>query len=217
MNKNRENLRQSMRLYAVTDRSWLSDQTLYSQVEQALQSGVTFLQLREKELETASFLKEAAEIKKLANAYQIPFVINDNIEVALACGADGVHVGQSDMEAKDVRKLLGDDKILGVSVQTVEQALKAEHNGADYLGVGAVFNTSTKLDANHVSYDVLKKICDSVSIPVVAIGGISSETLLQLKGSGIDGVAVVSAIFAQKDIPAATKKLRSLAEEATAR
>lgn len=200
-------------LYAVTDRRWLNGETLYSQAEKALKGGVTFLQLREKELDTDSFLKEAVEIKKLCQKYQVPFVINDNVEIALAMDADGVHVGQSDMEAGNVREKLGEDKIIGVSAQTVEQAVLAQERGADYLGVGAVFATGTKLDAVEVSYDTLKAICDAVTIPVVAIGGITAENLTELKGSGIDGIAVVSAVFALDDIEEGTRKLRAKTEE----
>lgn len=195
-------------LYAVTDRSWLDGGTLYSQVEQALNGGATFIQLREKELDEVSFLEEARELKKLCAGYRVPFVINDNVDIALAADADGVHVGQRDMEAGDARRRLGPGKIIGVSAQTVEQALLAESRGADYLGVGAVFNTSTKLDAAEVSFDTLKAICEAVSIPVIAIGGISLENVKELKGSGIVGVAVVSAIFAAKDIEKASRDLR---------
>lgn len=200
-------------LYAVTDRSWLGGETLYSQAEQALKGGATFIQLREKDLDEASFLKEARALKHLCHRYQVPFVINDNVDITLAVDADGVHVGQSDMEAGDVRRKLGPDKIIGVSAQTVEQALLAERRGADYLGVGAVFNTSTKLDAAEVSFDTLKAICEAVSIPVVAIGGISLENVEELKGSGIAGVAVVSAIFAAKDIEEASRNLKMKLEQ----
>ena len=160
-------------LYAVTDRHWLNGRTLYSQVEEALKGGATFIQLREKELDEEHFLEEAKEIKELCRRYQVPFVINDNVEIALAVDADGVHVGQSDMEAGDVRAKLGPDKMIGVSAQTVEQAVMAEQNGADYLGVGAVFPTGSKADALEVSHDTLKAICKAVKIPVIAIGGIS--------------------------------------------
>ena len=200
-------------LYAVTDRSWLNGETLYSQVEKALKGGATFMQLREKDLDEESFLKEAVEIKELCRKYGVPFVINDNVDIALSMDADGVHVGQSDMEALDVRAKLGPDKIIGVSAQTVEQALLAEKHGADYLGVGAVFHTSTKLDADDVSFETLKAICQAVSIPVVAIGGITRDNLMELKGSDIAGVAVVSAIFAQKDIEAATRDLLEKTKE----
>lgn len=194
-------------VYAVTDRSWLNGESLYSQVEKALKGGATFIQLREKELGEEDFLKEAIEIKELCKRYHVPFVINDNVEIAYKMDADGVHVGQSDMEAGNVRAKLGSDKIIGVSAQTVEQALLAESCGADYLGVGAVFPTGTKSDAVEVDYETLKAICEAVHIPVVAIGGITSNNINELKGSGVSGVAVVSAIFASKDIEAATKEL----------
>jgi thiamine-phosphate pyrophosphorylase len=203
-------------LYAVTDRSWLGEQTLYEQVEEALKGGATFIQLREKELDDESFLAEAIEIQKLCRQYRVPFVINDNVEIARKINADGVHVGQSDMEAGDVRAILGEDKILGVSAQTVAQAVLAEQRGADYLGVGAVFQTGSKADADDVSHETLKAICEAVRIPVVAIGGIGKHNVLQLKGSGIDGIAVISAIFASKDIKKATAELKALAERAVA-
>lgn len=205
--------KEDMRLYAVTDRSWLGDKKLADQVKECLEGGVTFLQLREKKLDEEAFYEEALEIKKLCKEKGVPFIINDNVDVALRCDADGVHVGQSDMEAQDVRAKLGADKIIGVSARTVEQAVKAEKMGADYLGVGAVFSTPTKLDAREVSWETLKEICETVSIPVVAIGGITADNLSQLEGTGVDGVAVVSAIFAQKDIKAATENLRKLSED----
>lgn len=194
-------------VYAVTDRSWLNGESLYSQVEKALKGGATFIQLREKELDEEDFLKEAIQIKELCKRHHVPFVINDNVDIACKMDADGVHVGQSDMEAGNVRAKLGSDKIIGVSAQTVEQALLAESCGADYLGVGAVFPTGTKSDAVEVGYETLKTICDAVHIPVVAIGGITSNNIIKLKGSGASGVAVVSAIFASKDIEAATQEL----------
>ena len=205
--------REKMLVYAVTDRTWLNGQTLEEQVEKAIKGGATFLQLREKKLCYDDFLKQAIALKKITDKYNIPFVINDNVDIAIAVDADGVHVGQKDMEAGKVRQKLGQNKIIGVSVQTVEQAILAQKQGADYLGVGAVFSTSTKLDASEVSFETLQKICDAVSIPVVAIGGISQSNILQLKGSGIDGVAVVSAIFAQKDITQATKELVALSKQ----
>lgn len=195
-------------LYAVTDRHWLGEETLYEQVEKALKGGSTFIQLREKELDTAHFLEEAKEIQKLCREYKVPFVINDNVEIAAEIEADGVHVGQSDMEAGDVRAKLGADKIIGVSAQTVEQALRAQEHGADYLGVGAVFPTGSKADAVEVDHNVLKAICEAVDIPVIAIGGITKDNVKDLAGSGICGIAVISAIFGQKDIEAATKELR---------
>ncbi len=205
--------REKMLVYAVTDRTWLNGQTLEEQVEKAIKGGATFLQLREKKLCYDDFLKQAIALKKITDKYNIPFVINDNVDIAIAVDADGVHVGQKDMEAGKVRQKLGQNKIIGVSVQTVEQAILAQKQGADYLGVGAVFSTSTKLDASEVSFETLQKICNAVSIPVVAIGGISQSNILQLKGSGIDGVAVVSAIFAQKDITQATKELVALSKQ----
>lgn len=200
-------------LYAVTDRSWLGEESLYSQVEKALKGGATFIQLREKELDEEHFLKEAKEIKELCKKYQVPFVINDNVEIALVADADGVHVGQSDMEAGDVRRKLGADKIIGVSAQTVEQAVLAQEHGADYLGVGAVFHTGSKADADDVSHEMLKAICDAVDIPVIAIGGISTDNVRKLTGSGICGVAVISAIFAKKDIENETRELKKIVEE----
>lgn len=202
-----------MLLYAVTDRAWLGERSLKEQVKEALDGGITCLQLREKDMPDEEFLKEALEIGALCREYKVPFIINDNIDVALRCKADGVHVGQSDMSARDVRRIIGDNMMLGVSAQTVEQAIEAEKNGADYLGVGAVFSTSTKIDADSVSYATLKEICERASIPVVAIGGISEYNILKLKGSGIDGVALVSAIFASDNITDACKKLKKLSEE----
>ncbi len=207
--------REQMRLYAVTDRSWLKGETLYQQIEKALKGGITFLQLREKNLTEEEFLQEAIEVKKLCNAYHVPLIINDNVEIAKKSGADGVHVGQGDMQADEVRKILGPDKIIGVSARTVEQALKAQSLGADYLGSGAVFHTGTKSDAKALDHEILKNICGSVEIPVVAIGGITGENVMQLKGCGMDGIAVVSAIFAQPDIQAAAEELRKKSEEIT--
>ena len=198
----------SLELYAITDRHWLNGASLYDQVEQTILGGATFIQVREKELDKEDFLNEAVEIQKLCKAHHIPFVINDNVEIARSIDADGVHVGQSDMKAGDVRALIGSDKILGVSVQTVEQAVLAEKNGADYLGVGAVFQTGSKADADDVSHETLKAICEAVSIPVIAIGGITKDNVMQLAGSGICGIAVISAIFAQKDLYAATAELK---------
>ena len=203
----------TMLVYAVTDRTWLNGSTLEQQVEQAIKGGATLIQLREKELSYTAFLEQAIQLKKVTDKYHIPLIINDNVDVAKAVNAEGVHVGQKDMEAGAVRQKLGENKIIGVSVQTVEQALLAQKQGADYLGVGAVFSTSTKLDASEVSFETLQKICDAVSIPVVAIGGINAQNIMQLKNSGINGVAVVSAIFAQKDIIQATKELTNLAKQ----
>ena len=197
-------------LYAVTDRAWANKQTLYQQVECALKGGATCVQLREKELNEADFLTEALAIKKLCQTYGIPFIVNDNIDIALACGADGIHVGQHDTAAANVRRRIGEKMLLGVSVQTVSQAVAAEKNGADYLGVGAVFGTTTKPEADIIPYSILKAICQAVNIPVVAIGGIYKHNILQLQGSGIDGVALVSAIFAAEDIEQECKELRAL-------
>ena len=169
--------KETMRLYAVTDRAWTGKQSLMEQTKAALKGGVTCVQLREKELDEENFLKEALEMKKLCGVYGIPFFINDNVEIAVKCGADGIHVGQKDMEAGNVRALVGEEMMIGVSVQTAEQAAAAQEAGADYLGVGAVFNTTTKLDASEVSYETLKEICETVSIPVVAIGGISKKNI----------------------------------------
>ena len=207
--------KEELLLYAVTDRSWLHGRTLKEQVKEALDGGVTFLQLREKQIDSELFLQEAQELKELCKQYQVPFVINDDVELALKVDADGVHVGQSDMEAGDVRKKLGKDKIIGVSAQTVEQAVMAEKHGADYLGVGAVFPTSSKDDAQEVDYETLKAICQAVQIPVIAIGGINAQNVERLKGSRICGVAVISAIFAQEDIKEAAKELKNRTKEAT--
>ena len=195
-------------LYAVTDRRWLGGRRLADQVEEALKGGATFVQLREKDLDEERFLEEAREIKELCGRYQVPFVINDNVDIAQAVDADGVHVGQSDMEAGDVRARLGQDKIIGVSAQTVEQALLAESRGADYLGVGAVFATGSKADASEVDHETVKAICQAVHIPVIAIGGITGENVGALTGTGVCGVAVISAIFAQEDVEEGTRKLK---------
>ncbi|HIS26983.1 MAG TPA: thiamine phosphate synthase [Candidatus Pullilachnospira intestinigallinarum] len=196
-------------LYAVTDRTWLGEHTLYEQVEAAIRGGATFVQLREKKLDQESFLAEARKIQALCRRYGVPFVINDNVEIAREIGADGVHVGQSDMKARDVRSILGQDKIIGVSAQTVEQALLAQKQGADYLGVGAVFPTGSKDDAVEVDHQVLARICQAVDIPVIAIGGITADNVVSLKGSGICGVAVISAIFAKPDVEEAARSLRA--------
>lgn len=202
-----------MLLYAVTDRAWLGAKSLSMVVREALEGGASFIQLREKNLPFDEFLAEANEIKEVCKEYMVPFVINDNVDVALACDADGVHLGQDDMSPIEARKILGDNKIIGLSAVNLEQAILAEKQGADYLGVGAVFPTSTKEDAAYVSYEELKKICEAVSIPVVAIGGIGADNIMELKGSGIDGISVVSAIFAQKNIKEATENLFKLSKE----
>ena len=201
-----------MRLYAVTDRMWTGKQTLMEQVEDALKGGATCVQLREKELDEESFLQEAYEMKALCEKYGVPFFINDNVEIAIKCKADGIHVGQDDMEASNVRALVGEDMMIGVSVNCVEQALAAVQAGADCLGVGAMFSTATKLDADSVTFETLKEICNAVDIPVVAIGGISKENMMQLKGTDVDGVALVSAIFGAENIEEECKELRLLSE-----
>lgn len=207
--------KKSLLLYAVTDRSWLGTDTLAKQVEMALKGGATFVQLREKHLDHDAFLAEALEVKALCKKFNVPFVINDNVALAKEIDADGVHVGQSDMETGSVREFLGSGKIVGVSAQTVEQALWAQARGADYLGVGAVFPTGSKDDAEDVGIDTLKAICAAVNIPVIAIGGIGPQNVAKLNGCGICGIAVISAIFAQQDITAATKQLRTLTERMT--
>ena len=204
--------KKDMVLYAVTDRSWLEKQTLYEQVEEALRGGATMVQIREKELDEADFEDEAREIQKLCRKYQVPMIINDNVALAKRVDADGVHIGQSDMEMKNARELLGEDKIIGVTAKTIAQAKAAEAAGADYLGSGAVFGSSTKLDAKPMEHALFQEICESVAIPVVAIGGITADNVMQLKGRGMAGVAVVSGIFACKDIEAGTRRLRELVD-----
>ncbi len=199
-------------LYAVTDRAWLGDGTLTGQVEQAILGGVSFVQLREKTLPHDAFLAEAIRMKALCGRYGVPLVINDSAEIALASGADGVHVGQHDMGVREARKMLGPDKIIGASARTVEQALLAEQNGADYLGVGAAFPTGSKADAVEVSHGTIRAICQAVRIPVVAIGGICAENVRQLAGLGVCGVAVISAIFAKADVRRAAVELRASVE-----
>lgn len=201
-----------MLFYAVTDRAWTGEQTLYEQVEAALKGGVTCVQLREKEMDETAFLQEAKDICALCHRYGVPFIVNDNVDVAIACQADGIHVGQEDMAAGEVRRRVGDAMLLGVSVHTVEEARRAVRNGADYLGLGAVFPTSTKTDVDQMTNETLRAICDAVDVPVVAIGGINRGNLLKLSGSGVDGVALVSAIFSAEDIEDTCRKLRLLAE-----
>lgn len=207
--------KEDLLLYAVTDRRWLKEgETLVTRTEEAIDGGVTFVQLREKDLDEENFEREGRELKELCRKRGVPFVINDNVELAAKLDADGVHVGQSDMEALDVRKIIGGDKILGVSAQTVEQAVTAEKHGADYLGVGAVFPTGSKDDAAEVSYDTLKAICDAVKIPVIAIGGITEDNVAELSKSGICGIAVISALYAKEDIKSAAQRLRKNTETA---
>lgn len=203
-------LRTALRLYAVTDNTWLGTQTLAQQVEAALAGGITMLQLREKQLAEAAFLKEAYAIKRLTERYHVPLIINDNLTVAIKSNADGLHIGQEDCSAARARRALGAGKILGVSAQTVEQALAAEAAGADYLGVGAIYATATKTDAAVVSIDTLAAICQSVKIPVVAIGGLNEDNITPLLSTGICGAAFVSAIFAANDITSAARRLAEL-------
>lgn len=205
--------KKTMLLYAVTDRAWVGKQSLYDQVESALKGGATCVQLREKELDEEAFLKEAIEISALCKQYGVPFFINDNVEIAVKCHADGIHVGQEDMEAIQVRQRVGKDMIIGVSVHSVEEALEAVRNGADCLGVGAMFSTSTKTDVNILPKETLRAICDAVDIPVVAIGGIGKTNISRLAGTGVDGVALVSAIFGAEDIENECRLLRRLSEE----
>ena len=200
--------REQLLLYAITDRSWLKGETLYEQVEKALKGGVTLVQLREKELSEPEFEAEGRSLLELCHRYRVPLIINDNVELAERIGADGVHVGQDDMEAGDVRAKLGPNKIIGVSAHTVEEALLAEERGADYLGVGAVFPTGSKTDVDVLDGGMIREITEAVHIPVIAIGGIGKDNVEKLAGNGLDGVAVISAIFAQKDITEATRELK---------
>ena len=218
MKFSKDEIRRGMLLYAVTDRSWLKEgQSLLSVCEDVLAGGATFLQIREKDLDAACFEAEAAGLKALCARYRVPYVVNDSVEIAQAIDADGVHVGQSDIRGRDIRSIIGPDKILGISAGTVEEAIAAEKAGADYIGVGAVFGTSTKKNARNLTVQKLREIADAVSIPVVAIGGIHAGNLGSLSGSGVDGVAVVSAIFASDDPGAATAELLALAQEMVAR
>lgn len=201
--------KEDLLLYGITDRYWLDGHNLADDVELALKGGTTMLQLREKDLDEENFYKEAVEIKSLCERYKIPFIINDNVQLAVKVGADGVHVGQNDMVAQDVRALIGPDKILGVSTQTVEEAILAEKMGADYLGVGAVFPTGSKDDCWVLSHELCRDICSAVKIPVVAIGGITKDNIKMLKGLGFAGISVISAIFAQKNIEEACRTLHA--------
>lgn len=203
----------SMLLYAVTDSSWLNGRSLAQDVEDVLKAGATFIQLREKNADYDQMLKLAKEIKALTDKYHVPFVIDDNIDVAVAVDADGVHVGQSDTEAKKAREILGENKIVGVSAGNLKEAIEAEKNGADYIGIGAMFPTDTKKDHTDITFEQAKEITEAVNIPVVAIGGINKNNILQLKGTGVDGVAVISAIFAQDDRYKAAKELLALSKE----
>ena len=202
--------RSQLLLYAVTDRAWVGRQSLYEQVESALRGGATMVQLREKQLDAEGILREARELAHLCKQYGVPFILNDNVDLALACGADGVHVGQDDLAAAEARRKLGPDKIIGVSAHNVAEALAAVRDGADYLGSGAVFGSTTKTNVHALPHETLREICRAVDIPVVAIGGITKDNLPQLAGTGIDGVALVSAIFAAPDIEAECRALRAL-------
>lgn len=201
-------VRQAMRLYLVTDRSWLGDRSLEEDVEKALKGGVTCVQLREKHTPYEEFLALARQMKKLTAKYHVPLLINDNVQIALECDADGVHVGQSDTALSEARKILGPDKIIGVTCNRVELAMEAQKNGADYLGVGAVFGSSTKLDAKPLDHRILQDICEATYIPVVAIGGIQLSNAGQLQGRGMDGAAVISGILAQANIEETARTFR---------
>lgn len=202
-----------LELYLVSDRHWLEQRLLEEDIEKAIQGGVTIVQLREKNLDEQNFITEAKKIKQLCAKYQIPFIINDNLNVALAVDSDGIHIGQDDLPVNFVRDKIGPNKILGVSVHNLNEAKKAESDGADYLGVGAVFSTTTKNDASNVTSKELLDITTNVDLPVVAIGGINQNNCLQLKGSKINGIAVVSAIMAAANIKKATQELKQLARD----
>lgn len=214
MKFSKEQIRQAMLLYGITDRSWLKRGEKLSDVcREILEHGVTFLQLREKELDQDAFLKEAEELKELCARFGVPFVVNDSVETAVQAGADGVHVGQSDIKGRNIRAMIGPDRILGISAGTVEEARAAEKAGADYIGVGAVFGTSTKKDARNLSVEKLREISASVSIPVVAIGGINRSNVGELSGSDVDGIAVISALFGAERPGEAAAELAELAKE----
>ncbi len=205
MSFTREEIRSGMLLYAITDRSWLKEgQTLAEVVEEVLDNGATFLQIREKQLDGEAVASEGRELLEICRRRHVPCIVNDSVEAALACDADGVHVGQDDLAGRDVRALLGPDKILGITAHNVEEARAAEAAGADYIGVGAVFPTSTKKNTQPLTMERLRAIVAAVNIPVVAIGGISADNVEQLAGSGVDGVAVVSALFGAENPGAAT-------------
>jgi len=203
-------------LYAVTDRSWVGEQTLVQQIEEALKGGVTMVQLREKELDGEQFFQEAVLVRELCHRYQVPLIINDNVDVALKSGADGVHVGIEDTPVAEIRRRVPADFIIGATCKTVDQAKEAQKAGADYMGVGAVFPSPTKTNAIRITNEQLRDICSSVSIPAVAIGGISYDNILELQGSQVSGVAVVSAIFGAEDIRTAAAHLREMAKVVTA-
>ncbi len=202
-------------LYLVTDRDLMSTPTLEEAVEQAIRGGVTLVQLREKHASSLEFYQIALRVKKITDSYNVPLIINDRVDVALAVDADGVHVGQSDLPAARVREILGPDKILGVSASSLKEALKAVEDGADYLGVGAMFATGTKTDADITTIEELKRIRQAVSVPIVVIGGINKQTLPLFAGTGIDGIAVVSAIIAAADVEKAARELKELFKQIT--
>ena len=202
-------IRNMLRLYAVTDRRWLRGKSLQEQVEKAILGGATCVQLREKELDKDALYEEAVCLRALCSRYHVPLIINDDVDMALACGADGVHVGSSDMGIAEIRQKAGDRLIIGATAKTVEQAVCAQAAGADYLGSGAVFGTATKPDAKPMTMDLLREITASVTIPVVAIGGIDCGNIGRLKGTGVAGAAVVSGIFAEADIERACVLLRA--------
>ncbi|WP_278626786.1 thiamine phosphate synthase [Thomasclavelia cocleata] len=199
--------KEMLKLYLVTDRKWLNGRKLTDDLEKAILGGVTTIQLREKNLSNEEFISIAKEVKKVCQNYHIPFIINDNLEVALAINSDGIHIGQNDIPASIVRKQIGPNKILGVSVHNLKEAFQAKIDGADYVGVGAIFSTETKNDATNVTLDSLKKICDNIDLPVVAIGGINLDNISKLKDINIAGIAVVSAIMKANDITAASGQL----------
>ena len=202
-----------LRLYAVTDRTWLGKESLEEAVEAALRGGVTILQLREKQAPYEELVKTAMRLKPLCRRYGVPLIINDDVEAALEADADGVHVGQEDLAVAEARRILGPEKIIGASAHNREEALEAQRQGADYLGSGAVFGSSTKKDATTLSREELTAVCRAVSIPVAAIGGITEENCLELAGTGVSGIAVVSALFAAADKEEAAARLRALAEK----
>ncbi len=202
--------RNSLLLYAVTDRAWVGKKTLLDQIEEALRGGVTLLQLREKNLPEEEFLKEALQVKELCHRYNVPLIINDNVDVAEKSGADGVHVGIEDAPVAEIRRRMGPDFIIGATAKTVEQAVFAERSGADYLGVGAVYPSPTKKNAIRITKEQLLEICSAVSIPAVAIGGITAENLPPLAGSGIAGAAVVSAVFGAENPETAARQLKEI-------
>lgn len=218
MKCDKNNLRRDLLLYAVTDRSWLGGRSLESVVREAILGGATFVQFREKKFSGANFaeekiLEEASAIKNLCDEFKVPFVVNDDVLLAKKIDADGAHIGQGDMPLERAREILGENKIIGVSAQNVEQAILAQRRGADYLGVGAIFQTQSKGDAQSVSIETLRSICEAVEIPVVAIGGINCENVSRLEKSGIAGVSVISAIFAADDIRAAAAALKERARK----